>query len=128
MDSPDTSHARPDWPVDKLTALRLGRRLVTEVPASRPGRRAFVDVTPTRVPADQRARDEGWVRGDPGRRFGLEHREYDGERLDGFDHDIGAVLVASAEAADEAGLLAALTAWGLHPGAFAYPWETDDPR
>ncbi|GGR77355.1 hypothetical protein Snoj_79530 [Streptomyces nojiriensis] len=127
MDSPDASHTGSDWPADKLAALRLGRRLVTEVPASRPDRRAFVDVTPARSPADDRARDEGWTRGDTGRRFRLKHREYDGERLDGFDHDIGAVLVASAEAADEAGLLAALTAWGLHPDAFAYPWETDDP-
>ncbi|WP_329099325.1 hypothetical protein [Streptomyces sp. NBC_01439] len=128
MDSPDPSHDRSDWPVDKLTALRLGRRLVTEVPASHPGRRAFVDVTPARSRADDLARDEGWVRGDPGRRFHLTHWEYDGERLDGFDHDIDAVLVASAGAADEDGLLAALTAWGLHPDAFAYPWETDDPR
>ncbi|MFD5412346.1 hypothetical protein [Streptomyces nojiriensis] len=128
MDSPDPPHDRFDWPADKLNALRLGRRLVTEVPASRPDRRAFVDVTPAGSPADQRARDEGWVRGDPGRRFRLEHREYDGACLDGFDHDIGAVLVASAEVADETGLLAVLTAWGLRPGAFAYPWETDDPR
>ncbi|MGZ9933054.1 hypothetical protein ACXNSR_24640 [Streptomyces sp. NC-S4] len=98
-DSPDTPHTGSDRPADKLAALRLGRRLVTEVPASRPGHR-----------------------------FGLKRREYDGERLDGFDYDIGAVLVASAEAADEAGLLAVLTAWGLRPGAFAYPWETGDPR
>ena len=28
---------RPQWPTDKLTALRLGRRLVTEVPAAGPG-------------------------------------------------------------------------------------------
>ncbi|MFE1872001.1 hypothetical protein ACFW9N_14040 [Streptomyces sp. NPDC059496] len=127
-DSPDPPHDRSDWPVDKLTALRLGRRLVTEVPASHSGRRAFVDVTPARSRADDRARGEGWARGDGGRRFLLKHWEYDGERLDGFDYDIGAVLVASAEAANEAGLLAALTAWGLRPGAFAYPWETDDPR
>ncbi|MFI8386181.1 hypothetical protein [Streptomyces sp. NPDC085540] len=134
MDSPDPPHDRSDWPVDELTALRLGRRLVTEVPASHPGRRAFVDVTPARSRADDRPRDEGWAcgggwaRGDTGPRFRLKHWEYDGERLDGFDYDVGAVLVASAEAPDEAGLLAALIAWGLRPGAFAYPWETDDPR
>lgn len=128
MDLLDPARDRSEWPVDKLTALRLGRRLVTEVPAPHPSRRAFVDVTPVRSRADDRARDEGWARSDTGRRFRLTHCEYDGERLDGFDYDIGAVLVASAEAADEAGLLAALTAWGLRPGAFAYPWETDDPR
>ncbi len=121
-------HEGSDWPADKLSTLRLGRRLVTEVPASRTGRRAFVDIAPARTRADQRARDEGWVRGDTDRRFRLEHWEYDGDRLDGFDHDIGAALVASADAADEAGLLAVLAAWGLRPGAFSYPWETDDPR
>lgn len=34
------------WPTDKLTALRLGRRLVAEAPASGQRRRAFVDVSP----------------------------------------------------------------------------------
>ncbi|MFD4935866.1 hypothetical protein, partial [Streptomyces virginiae] len=73
------------------------------------------------------ARDEGWVRQDKGRRFSLRHREYDGHRLDGFDHDIGATLVASADAADEVALRAALTAWGLRPDSFVHPWQTDDP-
>ncbi|MER6255986.1 hypothetical protein ABT224_32010 [Streptomyces sp. NPDC001584] len=41
-------HDGPDWPPDKLTTLRLGRRLVTEVPASRSERRAFVDIAPAR--------------------------------------------------------------------------------
>ncbi|GGZ36900.1 hypothetical protein GCM10010343_75030 [Streptomyces avidinii] len=118
----------PDWPTDKLTTLRLGRRLVTEVPHSRPGRRAFVDITPGRVGADDRARDEGWVRADARRRFRLEHWEYDEDRIDGFDHDIGAVLVDSAEAADEVGLAAALAAWGIRPDVFVHPWETDDPK
>ncbi|MFJ3959794.1 hypothetical protein [Streptomyces sp. NPDC090036] len=117
-----------DWPTDKLTALRLGRRLVTEVPASRPDRRAFVDVTPVRGRADDRARDEGWVRGDAGRSFRLQHWEYDHERLDGFDHDVGAVLVAPADATGEAGLLTVLAAWHVRPGAFVHPWETDDPK
>ncbi|MGW6978653.1 hypothetical protein ACWGE1_04215 [Streptomyces sp. NPDC054932] len=116
------------WPTDKLTALRLGRRLVTEVPAPRPGRRAFVDVLPDRSRSDDIARDEGWVRGDAGRGFRLEHREYEGERLDGFDHDVGAALLASADAPDEAGLIAVLTAWRIRPDAFLYPWETDDPK
>ncbi|WP_406074911.1 hypothetical protein [Streptomyces virginiae] len=125
--SQDSTYDGSDWPVDKLTALRLGRKLVTEVPASRPGRRAFVDITPSRDRSDDRARDEGWVRQDKGRRFSLRHREYDGHRLDGFDHDIGATLVASADAADEVALRAALTAWGLRPDSFVHPWQTDDP-
>ncbi|MFG2482331.1 hypothetical protein ACGFSI_06145 [Streptomyces virginiae] len=127
MDSQDSTDDGPDWPVDKLTTLRLGRKLVTEVPASRPGRRAFVDISPTRDRSDDRARDEGWVREDRNRRFRLRHREYDGDRLDGFDYDIGMVLVASADAADEAALCAVLTTWGLRPDAFVHPWETDDP-
>jgi hypothetical protein len=40
----------PLWPADKLTALRTGQRLITEVPASRPGRRAFIDITPVTTP------------------------------------------------------------------------------
>ncbi|MFI1061488.1 hypothetical protein [Streptomyces spororaveus] len=128
MDPLDPLADGPDWPADKLTALRLGRRLVTEVPASSPSRRAFVDITPALTRPDDQARAEGWTRSDKGRRFHLQHREYDGERIDGFDYDIGAVLVSSADAADEAALLAALTAWGLRPGAFVYPWETDDPQ
>lgn len=69
MDSQDSTDDGSDWPVDKLTTLRLGRKLVTEVPASRPGRRAFVDISPIRDRSDDRARDEGWVREDRGRRF-----------------------------------------------------------
>ncbi|WP_132120049.1 hypothetical protein [Actinocrispum wychmicini] len=49
-----------EWPTDTLTALRLGQRLVTEIRASRPGRRAFVDITPLITPADVEARSQGW--------------------------------------------------------------------
>ncbi|WP_258309834.1 hypothetical protein [Streptomyces sp. CG 926] len=127
MDAKDSTDDGADWAVDKLTTLRLGRKLVTEVPASRPGRRAFVDISPDNGRSDARARDEGWVRADRGRSFRVRHREYDGARIDGFDHDIGAVLVASADAADEAALRVVLDAWGLRPDAFVHPWETDDP-
>ncbi|WP_330455075.1 MULTISPECIES: hypothetical protein [unclassified Streptomyces] len=117
-----------DWPTDKLTALRLGRRLVAEVPASGPDRRAFVDVRPAWGEPDVLARDERWVRSDVERRFRLEHWEYDRARMDGFDYDIGAALIGSADAPDESELTTVLDAWGIRPGLFDYPWETDDPR
>jgi hypothetical protein len=105
------------WPTGKLTALRTGQRLVTEVPASRPGRRAFADITPVTTPGTDHARA-----------FRLEHWEYDADRIDGFDYDLGAVMIRAATAADEQGLLAMLQAWQLRPGQFRYPWQTDDPR
>lgn len=116
------------WPLEKLTALRLGRRLVAEVPAARPDRRGFVDIRPRPHDHDIRARSEGWVRASADRGFRLEHWEYDRERLDGFDYDLGAALVNSAEASDESELTAVLAAWGIRPGLFGYPWEGDDPR
>ncbi|MCX5161223.1 hypothetical protein OOK39_18345 [Streptomyces sp. NBC_00264] len=117
-----------DWPTDKLTALRLGRRLVAEVPASRPDRRAFVDIRPARSAPDVQARDEGWVRSDSERSFRLEHWEYDHEHMDGFDYDLGATLIGSADAPDESELSSVLNAWGIRPGRFVYPWESNDPR
>ncbi|MFE2171232.1 hypothetical protein ACFXB3_40140 [Streptomyces sp. NPDC059447] len=117
-----------EWPTDKLTALRLGRRLVAEVPATRTGHRAFVDVTPGQTLRDSEAHGQGWVCGDADRAFRLEHWEYDAELMDGFDYDIGAVLVASAEAAGEGELMATLIAWQLDPRRFAYPWNTEDPK
>ncbi|MFD5786722.1 hypothetical protein ACFWH1_08800 [Streptomyces sp. NPDC127037] len=117
-----------DWSVDKLTALRLGRRLVTEVSASRPDRRAFVDIRPTQSEPDAQACDEGWVRSDIERSFRLEHWEYDRERVDGFDYDIGAALIKSADATDESELITVLSAWGVRPGLFVYPWDSGDPK
>ncbi|MFF1518011.1 hypothetical protein [Streptomyces sp. NPDC058305] len=117
-----------DLPTDRLTALRLGSRLVAEVPASRPDRRAFVDICPARSEPDVQARDEGWVRGDAERSFRLEHWEYDHERIDGFDYDLGAALIRSADVPDESELSAILNGWGIQPGLFVYPWESDDPK
>lgn len=59
--------------------------------------------------------------------FRLEHWEYDRERLDGFDYDLGAALVRSADAVDESELSAVLNAWGVEHGLFGYPWESEDP-
>ncbi|MGZ2361988.1 hypothetical protein LRE75_35880 [Streptomyces sp. 372A] len=86
-----------DWSTDKPTALRLGRRLVAEVSASLPDRRAFVGIRPTRSAPDAQARDEGWVHSDAERSFRLEHWEYDRERIDGFDYDIDSALIESAD-------------------------------
>ncbi|WP_203023045.1 MULTISPECIES: hypothetical protein [unclassified Frankia] len=116
------------WPTDKLTALRLGQRLVTEVPSSHPGRRAFIDITPVTAPVDTRARQQGWKRTDLARTFRLQHWDYAADRILGFDYDIGAVLVKDATAADEPELTTTLEAWRLDPGQFLYPWQTDDPK
>ncbi|MFF5259482.1 hypothetical protein ACFY4C_11105 [Actinomadura viridis] len=115
------------WPTDKLNTLRLGRRLVTEVPASGPGRRAFVSITPLTTPDDDQAQSQGWKRSDRARTFRLQHWDYDAEGIDGFDYDIGAVLVRSATAYGEPELATTLQAWGLRPEQFLYPWQTDAP-
>jgi hypothetical protein len=97
------------WPTGKLSALRLGKRLVAEVPAAGPGRRAFVDLRPG-VTA-----------------FTLVHWDYDADLLEGFDHDIGAVRVRDQIVSGEPDLVAAVEAWGLRPEDFRYPWETAAP-
>ncbi|MFC9970882.1 hypothetical protein ACFVH6_08275 [Spirillospora sp. NPDC127200] len=42
---------------------------------------------------------------DRDRAFRLHHREYDADRIDGFDYDIGAALVRVATADNEADLI-----------------------
>ncbi|WP_436528551.1 hypothetical protein [Actinoplanes sp. HUAS TT8] len=116
------------WPTDKLTALRLGRRLVTEVAASGPGRRAFVDIRPVATPDDQNASREGWTRADRERTFQLKHWDYAADRIDGFDYDIGALLVKATSVIGESALTEALQAWGLRPEQFVHPWQTADPQ
>ncbi|MGX7671228.1 hypothetical protein [Plantactinospora sp. DSM 117369] len=114
-------------PTDKLTALRVGRRLVTEVPARGPGRRAFIEIRPITTVADSDARRQGWTRSDRDRAFKLEHWDYDAAHIAGFDHDIGAVLVQTTTVTGEAQLAAALETWNLRPEQFLHPWQTDDP-
>jgi hypothetical protein len=116
------------WPLDKLSALRLGRRLVAEVPASRPGRRAFVDVLPSRDAGDGQAKAHGWTRSSPTRTFRLQHWEYDADRIAGYDYDVSAVLLRTACAGNEAELIDIIHAWRLLPDQFSYAWNTDDPR
>lgn len=116
------------WPLELLSALRLGRRLAVEVPPTGPGRRAFVDIRPGRVDADAQARDERWIHRSTARSFTVEHWEYDAGLIDGFDYDIGAALLRSATAADEAELLTLLREWQLDPARFRYASDTADPR
>jgi hypothetical protein len=111
-----------------LAALRLGQRLITEVPASRSGRRAFVDIRPLSTPADIEAASQGWKRADHARTFTLQHWDYEADRLDRYDYDTGAVLVKAATVVGELELTTALGEWGLHPELFVYPWHTDDPK
>jgi hypothetical protein len=118
----------PVWPLAKLSALRLGRRLAVEVPATDPGRRAFVDITPGAVEGDVQARGEGWTNKSTGRSFRIEHWEYDADLIDGFDYDIGSTLLRSADAANELELLTVLREWQLGPHRFQHAWDTADPR
>lgn len=115
------------WPTDKLTALRLGRRLVAEVSSSAPLRRSFITIRPETEPEDAAARGEGWNRTSGSRSFLVDHWEYDEERLDTWDYDIGAVHVSRERAEDEAALDQVLARRGLARAAFDYPWRTADP-
>lgn len=87
-----------------------------------------MEVRPRKSDSDAQARREGWVRSDAERSFHLEHWEYDWERIDGFDYDIGAALIGSADVTDESELIAVLNAWGVRPAFFVYPWESEDPK
>ncbi|MEV4251803.1 hypothetical protein AB0J52_01400 [Spirillospora sp. NPDC049652] len=124
MSSPDGG---PGWPAEKLSALRLGQPLAVEVPGAGPGRRAFVIVRPVTTPADERARQEGWKRADRTREYRLTHWDYAADQIDGFDYDLGAVLIRDETVADEAALVTALQDWNLRPDQFQYLWQTDAP-
>ncbi|SCG47339.1 hypothetical protein [Micromonospora coxensis] len=88
-----------------LTALRLGRRLVTEVPASGPARRAFVEIRPVTTTADSDAHRQQWTRSDPDRTFTIEQWT---TTATGFDYDIGVVLVRAVTVTGETPLVAAI--------------------
>ncbi len=112
----------------QLATLRDGSRLATEVPASGPGRRAFVDIVPRRTDAGREVEREGWIRSDTSRAYEVRHWEYDERLLDTVDYDIGAMCVATASALGHVDLLSLLVDWGLTPMQFDYPWNTADPR
>ena len=117
-----------DWPAVKLSALRLGRRLGVMLPASQPHRWSFVHIVPSSGPADEDARRTGRAHSDPGRSFVVTHWEFEADRLEGYDQDLGAVRLRSAAAADEAELLAVLREWRLPPDDFHYSWDTVGPH
>jgi hypothetical protein len=79
------------------------------------------------TPADHQARQEGWKRADHAREYRLTLWDYDADQINGFDYDLGAVLIQEATAADEAELITTLQSWSLRPDQFLYPWQTDDP-
>ncbi|MEU4694294.1 hypothetical protein [Actinoplanes sp. NPDC023714] len=113
-----------DWPAVKLTALRLGRRLGMLVPASQPHRWSFVHIVPSSGPDDVAALRGGRARNDAARSFRVTHWEFEADRLEGYDHDLGAVRLRHAEAADEAELLDVLREWRLRPEDFEQSWDT----
>jgi hypothetical protein len=123
----DNNGQTPVWPLEKLNALRLGRRLVAEVSAG-VGRSAFVDIRPTRTDGDRAAEREGWHRSDRNRSFRVEHWDYDQQQASGWDYDVGAERLKATTAANEDDLLRVIVAWGLRPADFQYPWNTADPR
>ena len=124
----DPAESGQIWPTDKLSALRLGRRLVAEIPATTAGLRAFVDITPLRTPEDTDASQEGWLRTDQHRAYRVQHWQYRADLVDGHDYDIGSTLIQTATATGELELAAMLEAWHLRTDQFLYPWQTDDPR
>ncbi|MEU4668862.1 hypothetical protein AB0F91_13020 [Amycolatopsis sp. NPDC023774] len=115
------------WLADTLTALRRGRRLVAELPASRPGRRAFIDISPLSTAADTEARSQCWKRAD---HAAPSHSSWDyaAGRLDSFDHEVGAILIKTATVVGEPDLASTLEAWHLYPDQFRYPRHTEDPQ
>lgn len=105
----------------KLSALRLGRRLVAEVPAA-PGRRAFVDITPILDQRDHVAKHEGWTRPDRQRSYRLAHWDYDERQIDGWDYDLGARQVR-VDTCGEPRLLDLITRVGTDAGPVRLPVE-----
>lgn len=71
-----------------------------EVPAG-PGRRAFVDITPTTDDQDRVAEQEGWKRSNRNRALHVEHWDHDEKMIDRWDYNIGAKLARKATARDE---------------------------
>ncbi|GLY01232.1 hypothetical protein Acsp01_16110 [Actinoplanes sp. NBRC 101535] len=86
-----------------------------------------MQIVPSTGPADEDAIRAGRARSDDARSFRVTHWEFESDRLEGYDHGIGAVRLRRAEAADEGELLAVLREWRLPPSEFRYSWDTVDP-
>jgi hypothetical protein len=95
------------------------RRGVNPNPSARGQSQAVVDTT---------AAAEGWTRSSKTRSFVVEHWEYDGQYVNTWDYDIGAVHVSRDRAATEAALDEVLARHEVVPAAFDYPWHTGDPK
>jgi hypothetical protein len=91
-------------------------------PAVKPGH-SFTQAFP-----NPSTRDSLGLRRGSGAGAMLEHGDHDTDRIDGYDYDIGAVMVRAATANGEPGLLTTLQAWQSRPEQVLYPWQTDDPR
>lgn len=102
------------------TALRRGQQLVVEVPATRPGRRAWIAVYPIRHPGpvgDQQA-------------FNVFHREFETSHIDNdwcIGPGDGMTDLGVAHAQDENELNESLIRWGVDPGRLTYMHRTDYP-
>ena len=109
---------------DKLNALRLGRVLVTEVPASEPTRRSWVAIYPG---AETRAAGED---SREGRTFRVFHREFSRQHImedrwcgpgDGM-WDLRSTRVEG-----EAALMELLRNWGVDVALIEYVHRSDYP-
>lgn len=106
------AHERPIGPADGQTVRAPPRQESGRgSPGIAAGSSRIRGHPPRQTEADVQAPDEGWVRSDVDRDFRLDHWEYDRERIDGYDYDIDAVLIKSAEAPDESELITVLNTW-----------------
>ena len=108
------------WPTALRTALRRGQQLVAELPASTPGRRAWIAIYPLRQFAPSGGKQA----------FNLFHREFEASYLDNdwcIGPEDGMTDLRVARARDENELNELLIAWGIDPSLFTYVHRTDYP-
>ncbi|MFC4017297.1 hypothetical protein ACFOW4_04980 [Micromonospora sp. GCM10011542] len=105
------------WPTALRTALRRGQQLVAEVPASRPGHRAWVAIHPVRTASAEQA-------------FNLFHREFDTDHIERgrcIGPDDGMAEVRATQATNESQLDQLLASWDITPSQLTYGHRTDYP-
>src|SRR5687767_9686734 len=104
------------WPTALLTALRRGKLLVAEIPASTPSHRAWIAVYPLTAVATAG--------------FNLFHREFDRAYIDNdwcIGPDDGMIEIRAAHAENEAELTQRLADWNVSPENLAYAHRSDYP-